>query len=60
MSEAIANTQGDAGHPVNNVVDKKIILGKQEGREGGKTQGVSAPPPKKKEKKKEFVFFSPK
>jgi hypothetical protein len=26
--------QGDAGHPVNKVVDKKIILGKRRAEEG--------------------------
>jgi hypothetical protein len=35
-SEVIANVPGDASHSVNNVVDKKRILGKKEGQRGGK------------------------
>jgi hypothetical protein len=33
--------QGDAGHLVNRLVDKKRIFGKREGRGGGEAQGVA-------------------
>jgi hypothetical protein len=42
------HVQGDAGHPVDRVVDKKRIIGKTEGQGEGEAQGVADPPPKKK------------
>jgi hypothetical protein len=38
-----ANMQGDAGHPINKVVDKKKNTWKKEGQGGGKAQGVADP-----------------